>query len=349
MAQILRKENGPGGTGRSEIGLAAMVDAEQCVCDWAMPKGQMGEPRRLHLPEEIKQTGQGILAMGADGELRRQLGEVFPSIARQDNASGEVRACSQRGDVGEPQNDEEGNPVFSSHAGNAGAERPLGPESRKSFSRLMDEECRKAEERGRIEGFEAGQAMAQQALERRLGSDRQTLETRIASLTDGFATERETYFHRSEREVASLALAIAARILRREAQMDPLLLTGAVRAALGQLSGSTVVRLCVPTMDETLWRESLTAIPGMRQQPQVVGDAEMGRGECRLESDLGTADLGLWTQVKEIERGFFDGIDDGTPPDENRARDIAEKREDTDSRRSGHAGRDVEPGSGEER
>ncbi len=33
-----------------------------------------------------------------------------------------------------------------------------------------------------------------------------------------------------------LALAVAARILRREAQMDPLLLTGAVRVALGQLA-----------------------------------------------------------------------------------------------------------------
>jgi len=35
-----------------------------------------------------------------------------------------------------------------------------------------------------------------------------------------------------EHEVVKLALAVAARILRREAQMDPLLLTGAVRVAL---------------------------------------------------------------------------------------------------------------------
>ena len=58
--------------------------------------------------------------------------------------------------------------------------------------------------------------------------------------------ERDRYLHAVEHEVVELALAVAARILRREAQMDPLLLTGAVRVALGQLSGSTEVRLRVP-------------------------------------------------------------------------------------------------------
>ena len=48
--------------------------------------------------------------------------------------------------------------------------------------------------------------------------------------------ERDRYLHAVEHEVVKLALAVAARILRREAQMDPLLLTGAVRVALGQLS-----------------------------------------------------------------------------------------------------------------
>ena len=38
--------------------------------------------------------------------------------------------------------------------------------------------------------------------------------------------------------MVKLALAIAARILRREAQTDPLLLTGAVRVALGQLAAT---------------------------------------------------------------------------------------------------------------
>ena len=61
--------------------------------------------------------------------------------------------------------------------------------------------------------------------------------------------ERDRYFEAVEHEVVKLALAVAARILRREAQMDPLLLTGAVRVALGQLSASTQVRSRVPAAD----------------------------------------------------------------------------------------------------
>jgi flagellar assembly protein FliH len=40
-----------------------------------------------------------------------------------------------------------------------------------------------------------------------------------------FRGARERYFAEVEQEVVKLALAIAARVLHREAQMDPLLLT----------------------------------------------------------------------------------------------------------------------------
>jgi len=38
----------------------------------------------------------------------------------------------------------------------------------------------------------------------------------------------------------------------------------------------------------------------------VVGDRRLEMGECRIETELGSADLGLASQLKEIERGFFD-------------------------------------------
>jgi hypothetical protein len=34
----------------------------------------------------------------------------------------------------------------------------------------------------------------------------------------------------------------------------------------------------------------------------------MELGDCRMETELGSADLGLWPQLKEIERGFFDRV-----------------------------------------
>lgn len=121
-----------------------------------------------------------------------------------------------------------------------------------------------------------------------------------------FWADRDRYIARVEREVVRLALAIAARILHREAQMDPLLLTGAVRVALGELVDTTEVRLRVPAEEQQMWSDMLRLMPNLPLKPQLVPDGEMKAGECTLETHLGTVDLGVKAQLGEIERGFFD-------------------------------------------
>jgi len=121
-----------------------------------------------------------------------------------------------------------------------------------------------------------------------------------------FLGERDRYFARVEREVVELALAIAARILQREAQLDPLLLSGAVRVALGQLGETTSVRLRVPVSAHALWSETLRLMPNLPVHPEVIADSDMREGDAVLETRLGRVDLGVRAQLKEIERGFFD-------------------------------------------
>ena len=170
---------------------------------------------------------------------------------------------------------------------------------------LAEEKLRSFEsgrERGRLEGRQAeheAQAVAQKTAE----------EQRIrrgAEMAAAFAQERDRYLHLVEQEVVKLALAIAARILRREAQMDPLLLTGAVRVALGQLSASTEVRLFVPATELDLWTEAIALLPNLPLKPKVLPGEGMRTGECTIETALGSVDLGIRSQLGEIERGFFD-------------------------------------------
>jgi flagellar assembly protein FliH len=177
---------------------------------------------------------------------------------------------------------------------------------RAQFDKRLAEETRRSfeagRERGRIEGQQAereGQAeSAAAATEQRI---RQGIE-----LIEISARDRERYMGEVEHEVVGLALAVAARILRREAQMDPLLLTGAVRVALGQLSGSTVVRVFVPAGDLELWTETLAVLPNLPLKPQVASREGMRLGDCVIETQLGSVDLGIRAQLGEIERGFFD-------------------------------------------
>jgi len=177
---------------------------------------------------------------------------------------------------------------------------------RAEFDRRISEETRRSFEAGREKGrAEGGQAEREGQSEAVAAANERRTRQGI-ELIEAFAEERDRYLHHVEREVVELALAVAARILRREAQMDPLLLTGAVRVALGQLSGSTEVRVRVPAGDLALWKETLAVLPNLRVKPQVAPGEGMRLGDCVIETELGSVDLGIRAQLGEIERGFFD-------------------------------------------
>jgi len=128
----------------------------------------------------------------------------------------------------------------------------------------------------------------------------------LAEAIEEFRVSRDRYLAQVEREVVQLALAIAERILHRQAQMDPLLLSGAVRVALGQLAESTEVRLKVPLGEQGMWAEMLRLMPNLPLRPELTVDERMTAGECTIETHLGSVDIGVRAQLAEIERGFFD-------------------------------------------
>ena len=101
-------------------------------------------------------------------------------------------------------------------------------------------------ESGRERGSEEGRRAEHEAQAPTAAAETERHRRQTAELVENFARERDHYLQAVEQEVVRLALAVAARILRREAQMDPLLLTGAVRVALGQLAATSEIRLRVP-------------------------------------------------------------------------------------------------------
>jgi flagellar assembly protein FliH len=170
------------------------------------------------------------------------------------------------------------------------------------WEKRLAEETRKAFDTGREQAREQAREAGREALTTARGQE----EQRMADLIESFAEAREQYLRAAESEVVKLALAVAARILRREAQMDPLLLTGAVRVALGQLAATTEVRLIVPACDLELWREAIAHLPKLAVKPEVKAGEGLRLGDCLIESNLGKVDLGIRSQLGEIEKGFFD-------------------------------------------
>lgn len=188
-------------------------------------------------------------------------------------------------------------------------ETPVDP-----FTRVRELEARLAErEKQFTRQLEAARTQAIEQGRQLAGGDeeawRQQCSQHLAAALEEFRAHRDEYLGQVEHEVVRLALAIAERILHRESQLDPLLLSGAVRVALGQLADSTEVRLRVAAPQQALWEEMLRLMPGLPARPQVVADPEMQPFDAILESGLGTVDLGVRAQLAEIERGFFDLLD----------------------------------------
>jgi flagellar assembly protein FliH len=183
--------------------------------------------------------------------------------------------------------------------GNGGSNAPLAWNVEGSPGRPSPEQrAREAVERGLVEG----EARAHAAYEKELTA----AKAAISSALEKFKVERDSYFALIEPEVVQLALAIARKILHREAQIDPLLLAGMVHVALEKADSATRVRLRANPRDIHFWNEYFAQAGAVKTAPELIGDAALQPGECALETEIGSTQISLETHLKEIEQGFFD-------------------------------------------
>jgi flagellar assembly protein FliH len=128
---------------------------------------------------------------------------------------------------------------------------------------------------------------------------------KVREALDLFQVERKDYFTRVESEVVHLALAISAKILHREAQVDPMLVAALVRVAIDKLHDGSSVSVRVSPVEAAKWRAFL-ANPLNGSTIEVVEDAHLTAIDCILETELGSANFSIDAQMKEVEQGFFD-------------------------------------------
>jgi flagellar assembly protein FliH len=176
--------------------------------------------------------------------------------------------------------------------------------AKSSSETVADQQAESEFERGRAHGYIEGQSAEREdssAKLRRMESEKIEHALRLNEL---FASERERYIQSIEPEVVKLALAVASLILRHEVQIDPLLLTGSVRIALRGIAARTSVKICVPAATADLWVETLDHLPNLAAKPTVVADDSLQDGECTLETEMGSVDLGVQSQLAEITRAL---------------------------------------------
>jgi flagellar assembly protein FliH len=170
------------------------------------------------------------------------------------------------------------------------------------FGANAAEETKRGFEAGREQGLCEARAAADDEKRALLREAEKKRTDQAVGLAAQLANERDNYLQTLEHEVVKLALAIAARILRREAQIDPLFLLGAVRVALGQLAESMQVKLRIPACEAELWTETLAHLPNLKTVPSVIADDRIQLGDCVIETEMGSVNLSLNSQLQESER-----------------------------------------------
>jgi len=172
---------------------------------------------------------------------------------------------------------------------------------RRSEVEFSQEEMAERITRERAEATHQAEQRLRQEYEAKLQAEREPIAAALAA----FEAQRGEYFARVEAEVVRLSLAIAAKILHREAQVDPMLLAALVRITIEKMHEGSSVTVRVGAGRSKRWKEYFAGQPSVAHV-EVTEDAELSDHDCVLETELGSANFGLDTQLKEVEQGFFD-------------------------------------------
>ena len=168
-----------------------------------------------------------------------------------------------------------------------------GPEG----DRRAEQRLREAHAAGLREGEAAGRSRATAEL--------QPVLERLGRSIEEIAGLRARLRREAEKDLVRLALAIARRILRREIAVDPDALHGLVLGALERLQSQEVCRVRAHPAQAPLVAACL------RQRDnappvEVTADPSCAPGTVILETERGSLDASVDSQLQEIERGLVD-------------------------------------------
>ena len=154
---------------------------------------------------------------------------------------------------------------------------------------------------GERAGVEAGTKRAEASLRR------------LAQTLDELRALRATMIRQTEQQLVQLSLAIARKILRREAVVDQDLLVAMARVALERVgeSSAATIKLNPEDYGQTVQRHG-DHWAGSRVK--VVADPSVSRGGCLVESEFGFVDASVEAQFDQVAQAMVGPADEPVAP-----------------------------------
>jgi flagellar assembly protein FliH len=174
----------------------------------------------------------------------------------------------------------------------------------KMRSSLAEGEAARKLDQARREGFAEGLAAGRQQAEEQMRPAIQGLSQTLETL----ARLRQTIREEATQDLVHLAISIAARVIHREAAVDPDALGGLVQAAFTKLQSREINRVRMHPGLEGLVRRSLEQ-SGSPKNMVLTPDPSLKPAEVFFETSQGILDASVDTQLREIERGLIDKLE----------------------------------------
>jgi flagellar assembly protein FliH len=154
------------------------------------------------------------------------------------------------------------------------------------------------------EAFAKGYEQGERAGTEAAGKRGEAMLRRLSETMTELTALRASMIRQTETQIVELALAAARRIIHREVSLDRSLLIAIVRVALDRLGESARVTVRLhPEEFEATGAARVAEFAGT--DIVFVSDARVGRGGCRVESDMGILDAGVDAQIQEIARALL--------------------------------------------
>jgi flagellar assembly protein FliH len=174
-------------------------------------------------------------------------------------------------------------------------------------------QARQEAARIRAESMEEGRKAAFQAADRELKAK---LDEQLASLVPALKQAvtqildaRQSWQRHWEQHALRVAAAIASRIVRCHIERVPLITLDLVREALQLASGSERITLRLHPDDRSALGEQAARLIGdlvSLADVRIVDDLAIGRGGCRVDTEFGSIDQQLETQLARITAELLD-------------------------------------------
>lgn len=153
------------------------------------------------------------------------------------------------------------------------------------------------------EGRRQGEAQVEKTVEKQLAGQLATLTPALKKVIADVDHAKQDWLNHWEKSGVAVACSIARRLVGRELAADPQVTLGRIREALELAAGSARLRIHLSPADhQTLGPQILVLVAGLSSlaEAELVADPEITPGGCRIETQFGTIDQQVETQLARI-------------------------------------------------